>query len=242
MKSAVLVVGVLMTSSVAHAEIDPAVVQLWDVVHTADGSVLKGVIVEEVPNTSVRIVIAGGSSIVVQAANIVRFTRELNPGFARVPAATAVTASGTPVRVDSGLRLGLRPSVAVHSEVDDATFMMIASIGYEIGREKWGLIPGVSVLYAADTGNYAYDSVGVHATIRAAYRASTASPFIGFGLGVDVVSEDPSLATFMNAGVELVVHPRFALALEGRLQRGFGGDYTDVHQFAALGMGVEIRF
>lgn len=234
-------VASIVATSVAHAgEIDPATVQLWDVVHTADGSVLKGVIVEEVPNTSLRIVIVGGSSLVVQQANVVKLTRELNPGFER--AAPAVTAAAPVRNADSGLRIGLRPSVAVHSELDDATFAMIGNLGYEIGRGQWGLIPGASVLYAADTGIFENDSVGVHATMRAAYRGSTVSPFVGFGIGVDFVGlEDPSLATLMTAGIELVVTPRLALVLEGRLQRGFGGTFTQVHEFAALGMGVEIR-
>lgn len=39
-KAVVIAMG-LVSVSVARAEIDPAVVQLWDVVHTADGSVLR---------------------------------------------------------------------------------------------------------------------------------------------------------------------------------------------------------
>lgn len=38
---AVVIAMALVSVSVARAEIDPAVVQLWDVVHTADGSVLR---------------------------------------------------------------------------------------------------------------------------------------------------------------------------------------------------------
>nr|MDQ3369873.1 hypothetical protein [Myxococcota bacterium] len=141
----------------------------------------------------------------------------------------------------SGLRLGLLPGVAVHSELDDATFMLGARVGWELGLDRWGLTPGVSLLFAPETGNYGDASIGAAATIRAAYRASTVSPFIGFGMGVDFVSGDPSLATFMTAGLDLLVHPRFALTAEGRLHRGFGGTYTDTHRFASFGMGVELR-
>ncbi|MDQ3369947.1 MAG: hypothetical protein M3680_31395, partial [Myxococcota bacterium] len=92
-KAAVLTVGLLAFPAAARAaEIDPAVVQLWDVVHTADGSVLKGVIVEELPGTSLRVVLVGGSSLVVPIGSVVRLTRELNPAFARGPATAHVAA------------------------------------------------------------------------------------------------------------------------------------------------------
>jgi hypothetical protein len=244
MKAAVLVVGLLALPLVARAaEIDPAVVQLWDVVYTSDGSVLKGVIVEEIPGTSLRVVLVGGSSLVVPIANVVRLTKELNPAFqpggpaARGPAAPM----GPAVTAASGLRIGVLPGVAVHSELDESTFLLTGRLGWEVGLDRWGLTPGVSLLYAADTGNYGNDSLGGAATVRAAYRGSTISPVVGFGIGVDFVSGDPSLATFMTAGIDLLVHRRIALTAEGRLHRGFGGTYTDTHQFAAIGMGVEIR-
>jgi hypothetical protein len=242
MKRVVFVAGLLM-SSVAHAEIDPAAVQLWDVVYAADGSVLKGVIVEEVPNTSVRIVLVGGSSIIVQMPNVTRFAKELNPAFQRGAVAVATVSATPAAAASSGLRIAVLPMVATHSDVDETTFMAVARVGYEIGLEKWGLTPGGALLYAADTGIYANDSVGIHGTIKAAYRGgSTVSPFVGFGLGVDFVGgEEASLATLMTAGLELVVHRRVALLLEGRLQKGFGGVYTPIHEFAAFGIGIELR-
>lgn len=97
-------------------------------------------------------------------------------------------------------------------------------------------------MYAADTGEFADDSVGAHATMKAAYRVSTVSPFVGFGLGVDVISGNPSLATFMTAGLELVVHRRLALVLEGHLHKGFGAEFTIVHELASFGFGIEVRF
>ena len=244
-----LVFGLLLVAmplSARGAEIDPATVQLWDVIYTSDGSVVKGVIVEEIPGTSYRLVLAGGGSLVVQTANIVKLTKELNPGFqAGAPSGGAVastTKTTTPViTATSGLRIGLLPGVAVHSEVDATTFLLAGRVGYEIGLNQWGVTPGVSLIYAPDTGEYDSDSFGAAASVRAAYRASTVSPFIGFGMGVDFVSGDPSLATFMTAGIDLIVHPRVALTAEGRLHRGFGGTYTDTLQMAAIGMGVEVR-
>src|SRR5687767_14874579 len=106
---AILIVAIPL--SARAAEIDPATVQLWDVIHTSDGSVVKGVIVEEIPGTSYRIALVGGGSLVVQTANVVKLTRELNPAFAggaaAAPSGGAVTATApTPAIVaTSGLRI-----------------------------------------------------------------------------------------------------------------------------------------
>lgn len=237
-----LVACVLVMPVAASADgIDPAVVQLWDVIHTADGSVLKGVIVEEVPGTSLRISLPGGSSLVVQMTNVVRITRELNPALAGTAPRAAGGLTAPAITAGSGLRIGIVPGIAFHSDLDVSTLLATGYVGYELGLDRWGVIPNVSLLYAADTGEYEEDSFGAGAAVRAAYRGSTVSPFVGFGLGVDIISAEPSLSTHAVAGIELVVHRSVALTIEGRLHRGFGGEYTIVHEFAAVGMGVVIR-
>jgi hypothetical protein len=244
MRSVLVVLALAAMPGAANAsDIDPTAVQLWDVVHTSDGSVLKGVIVEEVPGATLKIVIVGGSTLVVQMSNVVKLGRELNPAFAAgIAPGVPAGHSGVPVpAAESGLRIGILPGVAVHSDLDSTTFLLNARIGWELGLEQWGLTPGFAALYAADTGSYGNDSFGGTGFMRAAYRASKVSPFVGFGLGVDVVSGDPSLATYMTAGIDLLVHRRLALTLEGMLRKSFAGTYSGTHQFAALGMGVEIR-
>lgn len=245
MKSVVVALALMAVPLAARADgIDPAVVQLWDVVHTADGSVLKGVIVEEVPGTSLKVALIGGSTLVVQMTNIVKLTRELNPAFAgNVPRAGGGDGpSASPaLSAPNGLRIGILPAIAAHSEIDETTLLFTSYVGWELGFDRWGLIPNLSALYALDTGIYGNDSFGAAAGLRAAYRGSTVSPFVGFALGVDFVSGDPSLSTAVVGGIELVVHRKIALVVEGRLQQGFGGTYTDVHKFAAVGMGVTIR-
>lgn len=95
-----------------------------------------------VPGASIRIVIAGGSSIVVQSANIVKLAKEMNPAHRGPTVGATTTSPAAPAtKASSGLRLALLPSVAVHSEIDDATFMLTAKLGWEIGLEKWGLTP-----------------------------------------------------------------------------------------------------
>ncbi len=242
---AVVLVAMPLAAGAQAPAIDPAVVQLWDVIHTADGSVLKGVIVEEVPGTSLKVSLVGGSTLVVQMTNVTKITRELNPAFAGGAAPPAVSGGGgssAPASVGaSGMRIGILPAIAFHSEIDVSTLMLTSYVGWELAFERWGLIPNVTAMYAMDTGVYENDSFGAAAAVRAAYRVSTVSPFIGFGLGVDFVSGDPSLSTAVVGGIELVVHRKIALVAEGRLHQGFGGTYTDVHKFAAVGMGVVIR-
>jgi hypothetical protein len=248
MKALVIGLVLVLTPLTARAgEIDPATVQLWDVVYTNDGSVVKGVIVEEIPGTSYKLALAGGGSLVIQMANVQRITRELNPSFAAgapvVGAAASATATAVapPVQAASGIRIGILPGVAVHSEVDDATFLLTARAGYELGLNQWGVTPSFAAMYAPATAVYGGDSFGFAGSVRAAYRAYSVAPVVGFGMGVDFVSGDPSLATYMTLGIDLMVHRRAALMIEGRLHRGFGGTYTDTLQMAAVGMGVEIR-
>jgi hypothetical protein len=242
MKTAYLAIALLgVPVSARAAEIDPAAVQLWDVVHTADGSVLKGVIVEEIPGASVRVVLVGGSAIVVPMANVVRFARELNPAFAHQPSAPVAERPTPPaLAATSGLRIGVMPGVAFHTE-GESTFLLNARIGWEIGLGRWGLIPGVVADLTPDVGTYGAAGGGATAAVRAAYRGSTLSPFVGFGIGADIVSDDVSLATFMSAGVDLLVHRRFALTAEAKFHRGFGDTYIQALSYAAIGMGVEVR-
>jgi hypothetical protein len=245
LKLASLLVAVLaLPRSATAGDLDPAVVQVWDVVYTADGSVLKGVIVEEVPGVSVRIVIAGGTSIVVQMANVTRFTRELNPAIASGPvAASGGGGVARPERVATGgLRVGITPGIAEHFEGDLATFYISGRAGWELPFEQWGLIPGGTIDFLPNSGNYDADSFAIMGSVRAAYRGASVSPYIGFGLGMDIVGgDDTSLAVSMGLGVDLLVHKNVALTLEAKFHRGFADTYTETLYFGSIGMGVEAR-
>jgi hypothetical protein len=250
MKLAYLVAAMLVLAPPAQAtNIDPTTVQLWDVVYTADGSVLKGVIVEEVPGDSVRIVIVGGTSMVVQVANITRYAKELNPAFAGVAAQTttapssSTSTSTSPRRVaTSGLRIGTSPGLAAHSDADASTFFLSARVGWEIALEQWGLTPGAVIDYTPGVGSYGQDGVGIMTNVRAAYRGSSLSPFVGFGLGIDFVGSDSTLGTFMGAGIDLLLHRRIALSGEVKYHRGWADNsYSATMSYVALGMGIEVR-
>ncbi len=48
-----------------------------DVIYLKDGSIIRGIIVEHIPNESVRIRIQGGSEMIFKIADILKFTKEL---------------------------------------------------------------------------------------------------------------------------------------------------------------------
>lgn len=242
MKAVCVVVALALIPVSARAgDVDPAVVQLWDVVYAADGSVLKGVIVEEVPGVSVRVVIAGGTSIVVQMANVQRFAKELNPSFA-TGAAPSVAVGGHPARVvTGGVRLGVTPGIAYHSDSDVSTFLITGRAGYELVFDQWGLTPGVVAEFLPGAGNYDANGGAILGGLRAAYRGASVSPFVGFGLGLDVVGTDTSLGTFTGAGIDLLVHPRIALSAEVKYHRGWAGTYVQSMSWVGAGMGLEVR-
>ena len=118
--------------------------------------------------------------------------------------------------------------------------MLTSRIGWEIGLGTWGLTPCVVVDVLPDVGIYGGTGVAVIGGARAAYRASTMSPFVGFGIGGDFAT-DSTLAITMNGGIELLLYRRFALSAEAKYHRGFGGNYDYTLSFVAVGIGIELR-
>src|SRR5262245_52700914 len=59
-------------------QIDVAAADFLDVVETADGSVWKGIVIEQTPNVQYKIATADGSVHVIKAADVVRLTKQRN--------------------------------------------------------------------------------------------------------------------------------------------------------------------
>ena len=91
----------------AHADsndVDVSSFEYIDVVETTDGSVWKGVVVEQTPNVRYKIATADGSLHVIQAADVVKLTKQKNPSFhASTPPAGAGETQAMP-----GNGLGIR--------------------------------------------------------------------------------------------------------------------------------------
>lgn len=84
----------LLAGAAAHVraetdEIDVRAFEFLDVIETADGSVWKGVIIEQTPNVHYKIAIAGGSVHVINASDVVRLSKQRNGDF-RAGSAAAV--------------------------------------------------------------------------------------------------------------------------------------------------------
>jgi opacity protein-like surface antigen len=62
-------------------EVDVKSFEYLDVVETQDGSVWKGVVVEQTPNVQYKIATADGSLHVIQAADVVKLTKQKNPAY-----------------------------------------------------------------------------------------------------------------------------------------------------------------
>src|SRR4051812_44882615 len=85
LRSALLAsLAVLSLPAAASAEdqsVDIRAFEYIDVIETVAGDVWKGVVVEQTPNVSYKIAIAGGSVHVIKAADVVKLTKQRNPEF-----------------------------------------------------------------------------------------------------------------------------------------------------------------
>ncbi|MGE0869899.1 MAG: hypothetical protein AB7P03_15140 [Kofleriaceae bacterium] len=82
----VLVCVAAVASFTAHAyadEIDVNAVEYVDVIETVDGSIWKGVVIEQTPSVQYKIATADGSLHVIKAADVVRLTKQRNQNFRR---------------------------------------------------------------------------------------------------------------------------------------------------------------
>ncbi|HEY5948172.1 MAG TPA: hypothetical protein VIV40_21900, partial [Kofleriaceae bacterium] len=84
MKTWIICALLLATASHVRAqatEIDVRAFEFLDVIETTDGSVWKGVVIEQTPNVSYKIAIAGGSIHVIAAADVQRLSKQRNSEY-----------------------------------------------------------------------------------------------------------------------------------------------------------------
>jgi hypothetical protein len=169
----------LAASAIAHADdqIDVQSAEYLDVVETSDGSIWKGVLVEQTPNVQYKLATADGSLHVIKAGDVTKISRQRNRKVAAtvqpVPAALPVEAgqpadpaappapapdgvvqqypqSGGPY-AHSGLRLGAE--LAFISPTGDisklnATSSPTLRAGYELLLGKFGIGAGAMLRYS----------------------------------------------------------------------------------------------
>ena len=205
-------------SSRVHAddsEVDVRSFEYVDVVETTDGSVWKGVVVEQTPNVSYKIATADGSLHVIKATDVVKMTKQKNKDY-RAPVATAAPMTTNTVQ-GNGVGSVYQPSsgpalpapVAQSGLRIDPSFALIFPAG-DVKNFNTSFSPDVRIGYEALFGNFGLGGGGLarftywqlpsgpgfdpnnamwtletHAYGRAALHISRAALFGGVSLGVD---------------------------------------------------------
>lgn len=211
------------------SEIDVDRSEFLDVVTTTDGSIWKGVLVEQTPNVSYKIVLAGGSLRVLRADEVVTIKKERNPKFRAAAPVAAARAELPPephaVRSPTGLVLGAGITLAIPAgELDNGDNGSSVSPGVglrggyryrsdNLSAQLGGMAKLVYWNVPGSPDQAFLYTVELFATVRAGLRGSTLEPFVELGLGPEVTSYDLSglgegggvaFAATITAGVSLI--------------------------------------
>ncbi len=195
-------------------EVDVRAFEYLDVVETTDGSIWKGVLVEQTPNVQYKIATADGSLHVIKAADIAKMSKQKNKDY-RVATATAektstststsTSTTGVTGRYEGGS--GLPAPYAKSGLRVDASFVTVIPAG-DISKTDVSFAPSFRVGYEALFGNFGLGGGGMarftywrlpmgedpndaawtletHAYARAALHVSRVALFGGVTLGAD---------------------------------------------------------
>lgn len=219
---AAALVAVTAFSTIAAAQaIDPAESPYLDVIETTSGSTWRGVLVEQIPGKSYKIVLAGGSVVVVQAAEVVKITKERNPQWHDGPRGSAVS---TAMPVHEGLRIGAATGFAflLGDDNSDALFDVAFHAGWELEWQGLSLTPGARVALIRIPAYETFYVKDLSAEVQVARRTSRVIPHGELGLCYDSLDDASGFAIHMGAGVDLALSPAISLTSELAYHRTFG--------------------
>jgi len=189
----------------AHADgdLDVRAFEYLDVIETTDGSVWKGVVVEQTPNVQYKVAIAGGSVHVIKATEVAKMSKQRNPEFRAAAPVVAPTEGGvaTTYERDRGLPaplaetgLRLEPELAIvfpTGDIDgiETSFAPSVRFGYEALFGNFGISGGGLARFTywrlpGDTKDAAWTLESM-AYGRAALHISRVAAYAGIALGVD---------------------------------------------------------
>ena len=192
-------------------DVDVRTAEYLDVIQTTDGSIWKGVVVEQTPGSEYKIATADGSLHVIKAADVVKLTKQRNKdyratmpvgapaGFVGGDRADGISRSASP---SQGL-----PAPTAHTGVRaEADLAFVFPAGDIANGTNTTFSPSVSVGYEAMFGNLGLSGGGLarfdywqlpgnsndaawlfetHAYGRAALHISRVALFGGVSLGID---------------------------------------------------------
>ena len=214
-----------LANDVTEADVRSA--EMLDVIETTDGSVWKGVVVEQTPNVSYKIATADGSLHVIPAGDVVKLTKQRNRNRRVAP----LGAAGGELHEDGsgGGGASLPPPVAKSGlRIEPELAFVFPSGAYdEIGVET-SFSPGIRVGHEAMVGNFGL-SGGAMARFtywrlpgdtkdaswlletqfyaRAAMHIGPVTPYVGLSMGIDTnyyyLNDVRMSDTYMGLGMNL---------------------------------------
>jgi hypothetical protein len=242
-------VVVAVAASASAQDIDPSQAPHLDVIHTKEGSVWKGVIIDQVPNDRYRIMLVGGSIVVVRADDVERIVKESNqPAAVSAPAAREREHVEAAPRGESAgglpFRLAVTPGFAYFPDaVDDSVFLDVA---LELSAERrWGNFgarPGLRFEFIHIPGEY--DNIAVlHAGGQLSFvgHRGSLAPFATVGVGLDAIDVEADGALHLGTGAELQLGSSFGFQAALTYHHGLGFNdraFGYAVSYLALGFGV----
>jgi hypothetical protein len=246
--------ALLFATPTAFAEdVDISSFEYVDVIETNDGSVLRGVILEQEPGVRYKLVTADGSIHVIQAPNVLKLTKARNKLFRGAePVASErgyASDGGSSLRgryeprsklpepyAVSGIRADFDLSILFPGgdiELFDTSFAPTVRIGFEQMFGNFGLSGGGFLRWtywmlpeALGDGNAAW-TLETHAYAQAAFHLGRVVPYFGATLGTDLnyVYNDGLSMSDTALGFGTNIQFGVKVAATPLLTLGFGGDY-----------------
>jgi len=184
-------------------DLDLRAFEYLDVSETTDGSVWKGVIVEQTPNVQYKLASADGSVHVLRAEDVVHLSKERNRWYRFAPAPAPMTAApvalastkASPprggVRVDPELGVAFPTGVLADAGSHPGAVLGVR-VGYEYRFGSVGVVGGAHLRFADWQGSTTDDGdvtlAETHLYARGVYHAGHAAPYAGLSLGSDHIS------------------------------------------------------
>lgn len=181
-----------------------------EVVYLKNGSIIKGIIIEQIPNKSLKIETADGSIFVCDINDVEKITKERirsssrSSGSSTTELGSELTASGYKGFVDLGYTAGVGDYSAGRME-------LTTSHGYQFNPYLF-LGAGTGFQYYHEGETF---TLPIFADIRANFMKGPIVPFVGFKAGYTLAFFDgiSGLGAYLapNVGVKFAVSPNTAL-------------------------------
>jgi hypothetical protein len=198
--------------------------ELLDVIATKDGSIWKGVLVEQTPGVDYKLLLSGGSLHVLRAEDVVSIRKERNPKFHAAPAPRAEVVQSGPGRASTGLVLGAGLTLAIPAgdlKKDDGStvspgFGLRGGYRYRsdnLSAQLGGLARFIYWNVPGSPDQAYLWTLEMFAFVRAGLRGTKFEPYVELSLGPEATGYDVSglgegggvaFAATLTAGVALI--------------------------------------